>query len=117
MRWVYSVGTEKPTPAAGSSSKPSQAGFFSSLFSGLTGVATPQRAPTPVPIVPQEEVNLLEVNESSVTLSIFTANVDVQLNKAMTAELLRSTKKNPPNKLRYELIYVCRIFASFMLHC
>ena len=51
-------------------------------------------------------MNLLEAPLSSVVLTIFAANVDVRLDKKMTAELLRSTKKNPPSRLRYELIYV-----------
>lgn len=103
MRWVYSVGSEKPAPVASKPAK-SQGGFFSSLF-GL-GSSTPQRAGTPQPVTPAPEVDLTEINESSVRLSIFAANVDVKLDKKMTAELLRSTKKNPPSKVKFELIYV-----------
>lgn len=103
MRWVYSVGSEKPAPVTSKPAK-SQGGFFSSLF-GL-GSSTPQRAITPQPIAPVPEVDFTEVNESSVRLSIFAANVDVRLDKKMTAELLRSTKKNPPSKVKFELIYV-----------
>lgn len=40
------------------------------------------------------------------TLSVFSAEVDVKLNMKMASELHRSTKKNPPSKLKYELIYV-----------
>ena len=59
-----------------------------------------------MPVVPKESINLLEANSSNVVLTIFAANVDVRLDKKMTAELLRSTKKGPPSRLRYELIYV-----------
>ena len=46
------------------------------------------------------------VNETNITLSIFSADVNVRLDKKMATELHRSTKKNPPSKLKYELIYV-----------
>jgi len=57
-------------------------------------------------MVPEESTNLLEAHSSNIVLTIFTANVDVRLDKKMSEELLRSTKKNPPSRLRYELIYV-----------
>jgi hypothetical protein len=64
----------------------------------------------------------LEANSSNVVLTIFAANVDVRLDKKMTTELLRSTKKNPPSRLRYELIYVSstivkRIFKAGSYSC
>ncbi|KZT22896.1 hypothetical protein NEOLEDRAFT_1137233 [Neolentinus lepideus HHB14362 ss-1] len=109
LRWVYSVGTEKPPPVV-VPPKPRQApasgGFFSSLFSSFA--STPSRTSTPIPpppSKPQSQVNLLEVNESNVTLSIFTADVEVRLDKKVEKELYRSTKKNPPSRLKYELIY------------
>jgi hypothetical protein len=104
MNWVYTVGTEKPQAVAVDQLKPKTGGFFSSLFSNLTGSNTPQRIPTPLP--PRiEEADLLLINESNVVLSIFTADIDVQLTKKMASELHRSTKKNPPSKVKYELIY------------
>ena len=110
VRWVYTVGSEKPsaTPRTDNlKAVTNQASnFFSSLFSGFGASSTPRRTPTPVPVAPKESINLLEANSSDVVLTIFAANVDVRLNKKMTAELLRSTKKNPPSRLRYELIYV-----------
>ncbi|KAF5355265.1 hypothetical protein D9758_006047 [Tetrapyrgos nigripes] len=108
MGLVYSSGSEKlPPPSASKTLRPPQSsgGFFSSLFSGF-GVSTPQRSTTPV--VPQPAappVDPLSVNETSVLLSIFTADVNVKLDKKISAELHRSTKKNPPSKLKYELIY------------
>jgi len=106
MNWVYSTGTEKPKqPPVVEQTKP-KTGFFSSLF-GLGGGNTPQRTPSPLP--PQPVVNdaeYLKVGQSSVVLTIFTADVDVKLSQKISAELLRSTKKNPPRTLKYELIYV-----------
>jgi hypothetical protein len=110
VRWVYSVGSEKPSATSRADALKTvshqTSGFFSSLFAGFGGSSTPRRAPTPAPVVLKESINLMEAHSSSVVLTIFAANVDVRLNKKMTAELLRSTKKNPPSRLRYELIYV-----------
>ena len=110
MRWVYTVGSEKALAASKTDTlkvvSHQASGFFSSLFAGLGGPSSPRRSPTPALAAPQEPINLLEAHVSSVVLTIFTANVDVRLDKKMTAELLRSTKKNPPSRLRYELIYV-----------
>ncbi|KAI0313421.1 hypothetical protein OF83DRAFT_1175689 [Amylostereum chailletii] len=109
VRWVYTVGTEKPATGAAKAVKAaaqSTGGFFSSLFSGFGGgPSTPQRVPTPLPQTPAEEIDLLEVNSSSVDLTIFAANVEVKLDRKLTTELERSTKKKPPAKLKYELIY------------
>ncbi|EIN13823.1 hypothetical protein PUNSTDRAFT_117488 [Punctularia strigosozonata HHB-11173 SS5] len=113
MRWVHTVGTDKPPPPAKQrqQAKPSaqtSGGFFSSLFSSL-GVSTPQRSNTPLPPAPPlpkpKEVDLTENIDSSVVLTIFSADVEVKLDKKMTAELVRSTKKNPPSRMKYELIY------------
>jgi hypothetical protein len=110
MRCVYAAGTQKPQKLPSSGVKPSktaQGGFlstFSSFFS--TGGSTPQRTVTPLPVEPSAEVDPLTVTETQVTLSIFSAEVDVKLNTKLASELHRSTKKNPPSKLRYELIYV-----------
>lgn len=103
MRWVYSSGTEKPKPPAVKQDKGSTSNFFS-WFGGLSH--TPQRVATPLPPAPEEAVDPLTVNETSVSLSIFSADVDVSLDKKVAAELHRSTKKNPPNKVKYQLIYV-----------
>jgi len=110
VRWVYPVGSEKPSATSKTDALKTvtnqASGFFSSLFAGFGASSTPRRTPTPVPVAPKESTNLLEANSSNVDLTIFAANVDVRLDKKMTAELLRSTKKNPPSQLRYELIYV-----------
>ncbi|KAJ7675084.1 hypothetical protein B0H17DRAFT_1170632 [Mycena rosella] len=104
MRWVYSSGTEKPQPLALKQPKSSAP----SLFSWLVSSATPQRIATPLPPEPEAVVDPLTVNETSVSLSIFSANVDVRLDKKVAAELYRSTKKNPPTKVKYELIYTAK---------
>jgi Protein of unknown function (DUF3684) len=109
VRW-YTVGPEKPhatsmTEAPKAVKNPAKK-FFSSVFAGFGASSTPQKTPSPVPVVPKKSINVLEANSSSVILTIFTANVDAQLDEKMTAELLRSTLKKPPSRLRYELIYV-----------
>lgn len=111
MQWVYTSGSEKPAPVIPKASKPTHSGFFSSLLSSLSGGSTPQRTPTPVAPPPVVERDLLKVNATSVTLSVFAADVDVRLDKKISSELYRSTKKNPPSKLKYELIYVCIALA------
>ena len=105
MKWVYSAGTEKPKPIPVIEQIKPKAGFFSSLF-GFGG-STPQRAPSPLPPPPViNETEYLKVDQSSVVLMIFTADVEVKLSQKISTELLRSTKKNPPRALKYELIYV-----------
>ena len=105
MNWVYSTGTERPKQVPVEQTK-HKAGFFSSLF-GLGGGSTPQRAASPLPPQPViNEVEYLKVGQSSVVLTIFTAEVEVKLSQKISTELHRSTKKNPPRALKYELIYV-----------
>jgi len=106
MKWIYTSGTERKRLAPTKVTKPSvtSGGFFSSLFSSLaTGNSTP-RATTPA--LPIEVVNPLAVNQTSVSLSIYSATVDVKLDKKTVTEIHRSTKKNPPSKMKFELIYV-----------
>lgn len=106
MNWVYSTGTEKPKQVTVIEQIKPKAGFFSSLF-GLGGGNTPRRAPSPLPPQPAiNEAEYLKVGRSSVVLTIFTAEVDVKLSQKISTELHRSTKKNPPRALKYELIYV-----------
>ncbi|RDX42682.1 hypothetical protein OH76DRAFT_1410943 [Lentinus brumalis] len=108
MQWVYMAGTEKPQPKK-EPPKPvaGGGGFFSSLFSSLTGASgAPSRTNTPAPApstVPQ--IDPQTIVESNVVLSIFAADIAVKLDKKMITELNRSTKKNPPTRMKYELIY------------
>ena len=110
MQWVYMAGTEKPQPKK-EPPKPAAAtgggGFFSSLFSSFGGSGQPSRTVTPAPAPPPvPKVDPKTIVESSVVLSIFTADILVRLDQKMIAELNRSTKKNPPTRMKYELIYV-----------
>ena len=104
VRWVYTVGSEKPSATSKTDAlktvRDQASGFFSSLFAGFGASSTP------APTVPKEPINLFEATSSNIVLTIFAANVETRLNKKMTGELLRSTLKKPPSRLRYELIYV-----------
>ena len=73
-----------------------------------TGTEKPRQALVTKEIMPEivDDTKYLEVGQSSIALTIFTAEVDVELNHKMSAELHRSMKKNPPRALKYELIYV-----------
>jgi Protein of unknown function (DUF3684) len=106
VRWVYNVGSEKPSATSRTDTLETETyqtnGFFSPQSDGFEA-RTPELIPS---VVPKESTNLLEAHLSNIALTIFTANVDVRLDKKMTEELLHSTKKNPPSRLRYELIYV-----------
>ncbi|KAH9901111.1 hypothetical protein C8Q73DRAFT_742765 [Cubamyces lactineus] len=105
MQWVYMAGTEKPQPKKEPPKPaPGGGGFFTSLFSSLKGSSAPSRAMTPAPpAVP--EIDPKTVIESNVMLSIFAADIAVKLDQKMISELNRSTKKNPPTRMKYELIY------------
>ncbi|KAG5653627.1 hypothetical protein H0H81_011853 [Sphagnurus paluster] len=101
------MGSEKPRPPL--ALKPKLAitgGFFSSLFSSLAGNTTPERSSTSPSPTPAKDVDPTTVNETSVSLTIFSADVNVRLAKKVAAELHRSTKKNPPTSVKYDLIYV-----------
>lgn len=132
MQWVYASGTSaKPrkrmTVEQQQTRKAVTSGFFSSLFSSFG--STPQRGATPMPAVEEvdeaakeseEREKLLQVNQTSVTLSVFSAEVEVRIDERMKKELLRATKKNPPANMRYELIYVrgcagCEIVSDLPL--
>ncbi|KAH8981254.1 hypothetical protein EDB83DRAFT_1390074 [Lactarius deliciosus] len=105
-RSVYTVESEKRLAHRTDTSKvlssKKKTGGFLSLFSG----GPSRRSATPAPAALKQPNNLLGALSSSVVLTIFTANVDVRLDKKMTAELLRATKKTPPSRLRYELTYM-----------
>ncbi|KAL5498075.1 hypothetical protein ACEPAH_3006 [Sanghuangporus vaninii] len=96
-RCVYSSGTAKPQliAQAARALKPAAPAHPTNT----------QRAETPRPLTSEKEKDPLELRKSSVILHIFSAEVDVRLDKKMVAELQRSTKKNPPSRLRVDLIY------------
>lgn len=112
MKWIYTSGTERKrqnvqkavkTPGAGS--------FFSSLFSSLSGSSTPQKTQVALPVV-EEKIDHLAISETSVSLSVYSASILVRLDKKLSSEIQRSTKKNPPPKMKFELIYVCSFRCS-----
>ncbi|KAL1743141.1 hypothetical protein HDZ31DRAFT_41634 [Schizophyllum fasciatum] len=108
MRWVYTSGTEKPPPRASVvkvEDKPQ--GFFKSLFSFAAATTAPQFTPQPPPPPPVKK-DPRKVEETSVNLSIFSMDMDVSLDKKMTAELYRSMQKNPPKAVKYSLIYTAK---------
>ncbi|KAH8102310.1 hypothetical protein BXZ70DRAFT_1017278, partial [Cristinia sonorae] len=119
MYCVYVAGTSKPRRQQAPDPPPKQttasSGFFSSLFSSFG--ASP-RAVTPAPspniVVTKEiqqareaaeQIKLLEVTETSVLLTVFALDINVKLDDKMRLELQRATKKNPPSRMRLELIY------------
>ncbi|KAG8743102.1 hypothetical protein FRC10_000402 [Ceratobasidium sp. 414] len=104
LRWVYDTGTEKKLPPSDKAAKPAPAtSFFSSLFSSFTS-SSPSPAPAPAP-PPEPEKDPLEALVSTVQLSVFAAQVAVRLDKRMSTELERATKKKPPATSTYQLIY------------
>jgi len=65
-------------------------------------------------MLPKEPINLLEATSTDIGLTLFAANVEVRLDNKMTGELLRSTLKKPPSRLRCELIYVSTTVVQFV---
>lgn len=124
MYCVYVAGSSKPrrqvVKPAPKAEAAASSGFFSSLFSSLTSAPrSPVPTPSPNAVVTKEieqareaaeQIKLLEVTETSVLLSVFAVDIDVKLDEKMRQELQRATKKNPPSRMRLELIYVSRIY-------
>ena len=107
---VCKVGSEKPPVMSKTdilkSLTQEASGFFSPLSDGFEVSPMPQGTPTQAPAAHKESTHLLEANSSNVDLTIFAANVDVRVDQKMAGELVRATKKDPPSRLRYQLIYV-----------
>lgn len=102
MNWVYTSDSRKhPLRDV---VKTTATGLFSSL-SGFLGVSTPQTQ-TSSPPASAPQVDLTEISTTSIILSVFSAEITVKLNSKLSSEIHRSTKKNPPSSMRYELIYV-----------
>lgn len=118
MKWIYSSGTEKkrPPPKIDPVSKPGGSSFFSSLFSSLSGGSTPNRIATPTPLPVIKKVDQRALSETSVSLSIYSASIQVRLTKQLSSEIHRSTKKNPPTRTKFELIYVSIVTVQHYLH-
>lgn len=59
----------------------------------------------------------MEISNSRVDLTMFTAEVDVTLDEKILRELYRCMKKHPPSRLKYSLIYVgCCTNCTFQAH-
>jgi hypothetical protein len=140
IRWVYLAGSEKATPVKKKTASTTAAdgapvtqtnSFLASLISSFASPrsATPsrpspfasgRRTPTPSgPIRAPEKVDLKKLSadqkkpvESSVLLSVFTAEARVMLDEKMGTELERATKKKAPSTVKIGLIYVSVVFLS-----
>jgi hypothetical protein len=107
MKWVHTSGTEKRRVTLPTKKTAKElGGFFSSLFGSRPGSSIPQRTTTPVLPSTPKVIDPLAVNETSVSLMVFSASVRVQLERKLATEIHRSTKKNPPTQMKLELIYV-----------
>jgi hypothetical protein len=97
MHAIYAAGTERRPSIEVDGPRRQKGDFFS------PSQPTPQPenlSQTVQPPVPSES------HEMNVTITVFTADVDVRVDAKLSAELLRSTKKNPRSRLKYSLIYV-----------
>ena len=117
MKWVYTSGTEKRRVTLPTKATKELGGFFSSLFGSLAGSSNSQRTTTPALPSTPVVVDPLAVNETSVSLTVFSASVRVQLEKKLATEIHRSTKKNPPTQMKLELIYVSPSYSSNVVAC
>ena len=95
MHAVYTTGSGKPPPLGVGKSR--KKGSFSSS-------RPPPRLGTPT--LPPHPGDPTRVHRTTIDLTVFAAEVKVELDKKLSAELLRSTKKQPPSRLKYGLIYV-----------
>ena len=106
MECVYAAGTSKPQASTLSvidtSKSPGHKRPPGDFFGSKKGSKSRSMAISN----PVQLLGSLKVVVTQVTLSVFTAEVDAQLEAKMASDLQRSTKKNPPNKLKYELVYV-----------
>ena len=107
LRWVYATGSERLVPTKPLPPKPASIShnFFSSFLSSFVA-PSPSRTPEPSLFPQESNTELLASMESSVVLSVFSAQVDVNLDQKMLTELERATKKRPPKTTTYSLIYV-----------
>ena len=111
---VYSTGAEKPKQVPVVEQIDHRTASSFSPF-GLGGSNNSQHAVSPPPQPVANKVNNLKAGRYSAVLTIFTAEVDVELSEKLSVELRRSTKKNPPRELKYEFIYVCHPLISVIM--
>jgi hypothetical protein len=105
MNWVYISSTKSQKKLLPKPVKAAATGFFSSWFGSLTGPSEPQKQLVSPP-VSAPPIDPLKTSETSIILSVFSADIDVKLNMKLSSEIHRSTKKKPPSTMKYELIYV-----------
>lgn len=105
MNWIYTSNTESRKKLLPKPVKAVATSFFSSLFGSLASNSTPQRQSVSLPpAMPQ--IDPLGTSETSIILSVFSADIKVKLDSKLSSEIHRSTKKRPPSTMKYELIYV-----------
>lgn len=97
MHAIYATGTERRPSIEVVGPRRQKGDFFSLSQPSPQPENVSQTLQPPVPS---------ESHEMNVTLTVFTADVDVRVDAKLSAELLRSTKKNPRSRLKYSLIYV-----------
>ncbi|TFK17229.1 hypothetical protein FA15DRAFT_711025 [Coprinopsis marcescibilis] len=97
MKWVYLSGSEKKRPILDKV----QDLVSRNLFSGRS---KPSRTSTSATTCTPKD--LPDLNTTSISLRIYSANIEVKLNDGKLKEgLLRAMKKKPPSNMQYQLIY------------
>jgi len=84
------------------------AGVMNWVYHTGAGGSTPQWGASPLPPQPViNEAEYLKVGQSSVVLTIFTAQAEFNPSQVIWEELCRFERSHPPRMLKCELIYVC----------
>ncbi|TFK17002.1 hypothetical protein FA15DRAFT_761246 [Coprinopsis marcescibilis] len=97
MKCVYLSGSEKQRPILNKlQDLVSRSIFLGRSHPSRTSTSTTISAPKDLP----------DLKTTSISLSVYSANVEVKLNDGKLKEgLLRATQKEPPSKMQYQLIY------------
>lgn len=96
MHAVYTTGTRKSLAQIGVEARGGE-GFLTSSQQ-LRHLWTPTSS--------QHPEDPTSLHRTTVDLTMFTADVKVELSIKLSAELFRAIKKQPPLRLTYDLIYV-----------
>ncbi|MBW0477365.1 hypothetical protein O181_017080, partial [Austropuccinia psidii MF-1] len=111
LKWMFENSKPKLKSAiknATASAVISTSSFASRMLSAFTKSSTssPSSTPSSTPLeTPSKSSDLLSELKASLFLRVVTANVNVSVPKAFSSELERATKKLPPKKTKYELIW------------